>query len=298
MEPNIELAKPRDFGEIISDTFLFIRQNFKGLLKSFFIFCGFFMIASAISMSMVQLRLQQLTSSLTPGRSIGPTSFDTISEFFVNWLLLMVFGLCMLSTNLLVVICYIALYKQKGNVAPTTPELWSYFKYYFIRLFFSLLLILVMLMVGYMLCLIPGIWLFPIFGLIFPIMIIENASFGYAFSRAFKLISNNWWVTAGAVFIFWVVTYCLVLFISIPTSIMNVSSVFLHPEKTPVLSTWQIIFTTVLQQLMQVFLIIPTIGICLCYFNLTESKDGTSLLNRIGKFGEQPTQPDLPKEEY
>jgi hypothetical protein len=298
MEPNIELAKPRDFGEIISDTFLFIRQNFKGLLKSFFIFCGFFMVASAVSMSIIQVRMQQLTASFTVGSPMIPTTFDSQSNFFINWALLMVFGLCMFSTNLLVVLCYVALYKQKGNVAPTTQELWVYFKYYFFRMLFAVFLIAIMLTVGYMICLLPGIWLFPILGLIFPIMIIENASFDYAFSRAFKLISNNWWITAGAVFIVWLIAYCMMFFISLPLSLVNVSSMLLRPQTVPHLSLAQIIFSTVLQQLMQVLLVIPTIGICLCYFNLTESKDGTSLLNRIDKFGEHSTQPDLPSEEY
>ena len=46
MDSKIELAKPRDFGETITDTFGFIRQNFKPLLKYFFIFCGFFVVAT------------------------------------------------------------------------------------------------------------------------------------------------------------------------------------------------------------------------------------------------------------
>ncbi|OOQ58472.1 hypothetical protein [Mucilaginibacter pedocola] len=298
MENNIELAKPRDFGEIIGDTFVFIRQNFKELMKNFFIFCSFFMIASAINMSMMQIRIQQFTRGLQTGEPASPTTFESISDFFINWVFVMVFGLCMFATNMLVIVCYIALYKQKGNVAPTTQELWAYFKYYFFRMLLSVFLIVIMLTVAYMVCLIPGVWLFPIFGLIFPIIVIENGSFGYAFSRAFKLISNNWWVTAGAVLIVWIIAYCMVMVLSIPASAMNMASVFLHPGKMPVLSNVQIIVTTVLQQLMQVFFIIPTIGICLCYFNLTETKEGTSLLERIDKFGQQPNTPNLPTEEY
>jgi hypothetical protein len=64
-------------------------------------------------------------------------------------------------------------------------------------------------------------------------MIIENASFGYAFSRAFKLISNNWWITAGAVFIVWLIAYCMMFFISLPLSLVNVSSMLLRPQTMP-----------------------------------------------------------------
>ena len=294
MEPNIELAKPRDFGEIISDTFLFIRQNFKGLLKSFFIFCGFFMIAGALAMGVMQYK----TNSIPRQAAGNSLEYGAMSEFLVSIIAVVVFAMLAFTANLVTFICYVTLYKNKGNVEPTTEEIWAYFKYYFLRVFVAIIVIWLLLSVGYMVCLLPGIWLFPILGLIFPIMIIENASFGYAFSRAFKLISNNWWITAGAVFIVWLIAYCMMFFISLPLSLVNVSSMLLRPQTMPHVSLAQIIISTVLQQLMQVLLVIPTIGICLCYFNLTESKDGTSLLNRIDKFGGQNTQPDLPSEEY
>ncbi|MEO7215837.1 hypothetical protein [Mucilaginibacter sp.] len=295
MEPNIELAKPRDFGEIISDTFMFIRQNFKGLLKSFFIFCGFFLVAGALAMCIMQYKTNYATTRQVAGVA---AEFGNLSELAVSIIGVMVFALLSFTANLTTIICYVTLYKNKANTEPTTEEMWAYFKYYFLRVLGASIVIWLLLSVGYMVCLIPGIWLFPILGLIFPIMIIENASFGYAFSRAFKLISNNWWITAGAVFIVWLIAYCMMFFISLPLSLVNVSSMLLRPQVMPTVSMGQIVLGSVLQQLMQVILVIPTVGICLCYFNLTESKDGTSLLNRIDKFGEQNTQPDLPSEEY
>ena len=42
MPSKIELLKVRDFGEIITDSFGFVRQNFKQLVKCFFVFSGFF----------------------------------------------------------------------------------------------------------------------------------------------------------------------------------------------------------------------------------------------------------------
>jgi hypothetical protein len=56
MQPKIELAKTRDFGEIINDTFLFMRQNFKPLLKYFFTFCGIFLAAGTVCSTLYQLK--------------------------------------------------------------------------------------------------------------------------------------------------------------------------------------------------------------------------------------------------
>jgi hypothetical protein len=86
--------------------------------------------------------------------------------------------------------------------------------------------------------------------------------------------------------------------ITIPASAVNVASVWLRPQRIPQLSTGKILFSVILGAIAQVLLIIPTIGISLCYFNLAEHKEGTSLLDRINKFGTPGQQTDLPTEEY
>ena len=44
----MELRKLRDFGENINDTFQFIRQEFKPLLKSFFAIAGVLILVTGI----------------------------------------------------------------------------------------------------------------------------------------------------------------------------------------------------------------------------------------------------------
>ncbi|MBD1387021.1 hypothetical protein IDJ75_17170 [Mucilaginibacter rigui] len=297
MEPKIELAKLRDFGEIISDTFQFIRQNFKELLKSFFIFCGFFLIALSAISFLQQYKIMHVFNEASAG---GPQTFSSsMSDFWVSYVATMVFSLLTMSAISVTVLSYMALYKQKGNVAPTTDEVWGYFKYYFLRILGGSIIIGLLVGGGFVLCLIPGIYLFPIMGLIFPIMVMENATFGYAFNRSFQLIKENWWATAGAVLVIWIIVYVMIIVITIPASAVNMASVWLRPQKIPQLSTGTILFSVILQTFAQVLLIIPTVGISLCYFNLAEHKEGTSLLDRINKFGSTPgEQTNLPTEEY
>lgn len=296
MEPKIELAKLRDFGEIISDTFQFIRQNFKELLKNFFIFCGFFLIALSAVSFLQQYKIMHVFNEASAG---GPQTFgSTMSDFWVSYVATMIFSVLTMCAISVTVLSYMALYKQKGNVAPTTDEVWGYFKYYFLRILGGTLVIGLLIGAGFALCLIPGIYLFPILGLIFPIMVMENTRFGYAFNRSFQLIKENWWVTAGAVLVIWIIVYIMIIVITIPASAVNMASIWLRPQKIPQLSTETILFSVILQTFAQVLLIIPTIGISLCYFNLAEHKEGTSLLDRINKFGTPGEQTNLPTEEY
>ncbi|AMR30611.1 hypothetical protein A0256_03820 [Mucilaginibacter sp. PAMC 26640] len=295
-EPNIELAKPRDFGEIVADTFGFIRQNFKSLVKNFFVFCGFFMIAGILATTLSQYKIMSLQNEIMRQ---GPTTFSGLSNMWLSLVGLFIFGVLGYCANITIVTCFVSLYKHKGSIAPSTEEVWAYFKYYFLRTILAAFVTWVLLGIGFILCLAPGIWLFPIFGLIFPIMIIENGSFSFAFSRAFSLISNNWWVTAGSVFVLWLIAYIMMAVVSIPAQAVNVLQAILKPgQAMPQLSLVTIILSAVLQQFLQILLMIPTIGFCLCYFNLAETKEGTSLLDRINKFGEHNTQPDQPTEEY
>ncbi|MBB6113069.1 hypothetical protein [Mucilaginibacter lappiensis] len=300
MQSKVELAKVRDFGEIISDTFLFVRQNIKPLLKYFFTFCGIFVAAGIISASMFQLKWTGTINGIKSGafntNEYKPSPF---SFFGPEYFLLLFFGMLSFIALIVTFLSYIALYKEKDKQVPTTEEMWGYIKYYFLRVFGSSILLHLLLTVATLLCLVPGIYLSPIFALIFPIMVLENASFSYAFNRSFFLIKDNWWVTFGSLVVIWIIFYVAIMVVSIPTSIINMVSLIAVPQKGGgAFSIPAAVIGAALQQLCQVFAILPITALALCYYNLTESKDGTSLMEKINKLGTITPNTDLPAEEY
>ncbi|MGF7041474.1 hypothetical protein [Mucilaginibacter lappiensis] len=300
MQPKVELARIRDFGEIINDTFLFVKQNFKPLLKYFFIFCGFFVIGGVISASLLQLKMTNAMTNLSSGTYNSMEYKPSVWSFFgIEYFFTIIFALFSFVTIQVTVLSYIALYKEKEKQVPTTEEMWGYIKYYYLRVLGSTILLNFLLGFAFLFCLVPGFYLAPIFALVFPIMVMENSSFGYAFSRCFFLIKENWWVTFGTLIVIWIIFYVCMMVITIPASMINVVSLLLHPQKGfSSLSVPAAIITAVLQHLCQIFTILPITTLCLCYFNLTESKDGTSLLDRIDKLGTTNPDSDLPVEEY
>ncbi|MVN21203.1 glycerophosphoryl diester phosphodiesterase membrane domain-containing protein [Mucilaginibacter arboris] len=292
MQPKIELVKTRDFGEIINDTFTFISQNWKPLLKSYAIICGFFIVANLVVALLQQNKvISAMQTPITPH-----TYFTRFSGMFgITYLLSMIFGLLSYTSITLVPLCFIALYKEKGNVAPETEEVWGYFKYYFFKVMGSYLLIGICLVIGFALCLVPGFYLAPIFMLILPVMVMENTGFGYSWSRSFQLIKENWWQTFGAIVVIWIITYAALMIFIIPVTLFSVGTMFIaksHPSSSGLM------LTTIVSALCQVFLILPVITAALCYFNLNEKKEGTGLMDRINKFGSNDPDAGLPKEEY
>ncbi|MDO7743299.1 MAG: hypothetical protein MUP99_05975, partial [Pedobacter sp.] len=126
-------------------------------------------------------------------------------------------------------------------------------------------------------------------------MMIENGSFGYSFGRSFRLLKDQWWITAGTIIIIWVITYATTSFASLPGIILTVVSSLTSKSKE--ISTVVIIISTTIQYLCQVLLIIPVIGVSLCYFNLAERLDSTGLMSRIDQLGEKQ-EFQIDKEEY
>jgi hypothetical protein len=283
MLEKVEFKKLREFGEIINDTFLFIKQNFKPLLKVYIYLCGFFLLAGAIASVMQQLGMKKMMFGSNPG---SPFSSYQISELFtVNYFLVILFSMASYTAINVSILGFIAAYMEKGKVAPTPEEVWVYFKYYFFRVFWSSLLMSLFLIFCFALCLIPGIYVFPAISLFSSIMVLENKKLGYSFDRSFKLLKEQWWVTAGAVLVIWVITYACMSLASLPAVALTMVGVFTQGSKG--LTDTVVIIATVIQQLCYVFMIIPVIGCTLCYFNLAERQESAGLMDRISEMGQK-----------
>jgi hypothetical protein len=296
MEPSIELSKTRDFGEIISDSFLFIRQNFKPLLSCFFVFCGFFLVAGTVASIMQQIKMIDVMNN--PDGGIPQSSSGVWAAYGLETLFTAVFALLGYIAITVTVTSFMALYKEKGNIAPTNEELWGYFKYYFLKILGGSILNYILLIIGFIFCIVPGIYLYPILGLVFPIIIVENSSYSYAFNQSFRLIKENWWTVFGALFITGLIVGICASVVTIPFQVVNVWSVFLHQIKNLHLSVFSIVIGTILTQLAQVLYILPAVTLCICYFSLTEAKDATGLLGRIHQLGTDQADINAPAEEY
>jgi len=286
----IELRRIRDFGEIINDTFTFLKQNFKPLFSSLLVICGFFVLVGTVATAFSQLSVYD---SLDPGAKGDYNSTLKVGiSAAANGFVMMLAQFFIYLTTL----CFVAVYLEKKGDKPTAQDVWGYFKYYFFRSLGSGLLLFILLIFGFLFCIIPGIYLTPIFYLILPTMIMENASFGYSFNKGFRLIKDHWWMVFGIIFV------CS-LIVSVSNSIASIPLMLVASLRILVsfkyLSIAAVIFFSMLQNILLLTYAIPTIAIALCYFSLQERKDGTEILERIEAFGTHADKADdLPAEQY
>jgi len=298
MKERIELRKVRDFGELISDTLVFIKENFKPLFKAIAVICGFFIvlnITSNVLMDSSTLAMVNSAKNFGTAPTSAPQFFDRYtSDYFIRAMFLLVSLLFSYISVYLTTYCYIVLYREKGNQPPSVEEVWGYFKFYFLRIFGSSILIAIILCLSLLLCL-SGIYLIPAFSILLPIMVIENSSFSYAFNRSFKLVNNYWWQTFGVAFVIGLIVWFANLFLAIPGQILLTAQMMIAVQKS---SMFVAIISGLLKSLIIFFYTLPATAYCLCYYSLVEAKEGTGLLDRIDMLGKDDLDNNIAAEEY
>jgi hypothetical protein len=295
MAQQVEFKKVRDFGEVIGDTFLFIKQNFKPLLKTFIYFCGFFMLAGLLTAIMVQSNVFREAGAMKIA-PIYTNSYSRISDFVGQYLLLIIFIMLFCNAIYVSMLSYVTLYIEKGNIAPSTQEVWGYYKYYFFRVLGSSIVAGLFMVICFICCIIPGIYVFPAMSIFYPIIILENASLGHSFDRSFKLVKNEWWITAAILLVVWIITYFMSMVIQMPAAIIMMFTAISHTEQP--ISNAYIILSSCGQYLSYIFFIIPIIASALIYFNLVERKESVGLMSRIERLGADSTDKHHTEEEY
>ena len=93
MKPMIEFKKQRELGDIISDTFKFLRQEFKPFTKAVFTIAGPFMVLYLLAMVFYMYMIGDLFTfgNAANFQSLG-LFFVTIGVFFICLILVYVFA--------------------------------------------------------------------------------------------------------------------------------------------------------------------------------------------------------------
>lgn len=297
MEPKVEFSRTRDFGEIVNDSINFVKQNFKALFTPLLYISLIFILASMATGILIQVKTIGLLGAERAGTLgvFGGSAF--LAGFGINYALYLLFYFISYTVVQLVTLCFIDLYKKNGNVAPSKEEVWSACKAHFWRFTLASLLLSIIVVIATMLCILPGIYLFPIASLVYVIIIIDDAPFDQAFTRAFTLIKDHWWKTFGALFIVWLIAYFSVGLVALPGTLMTMSGFLLGESSS--LSLTGAILNVVIQSFGMLVYSLPTITTALCYFSLSEEKEGTGLMGRIENLGTNTDAGrDLPDEEY
>jgi hypothetical protein len=282
-QQNFEFRKPREFSDLISDTFVFCRQQWKPLIKSVAVICGFFILLTVVFSFAHQ---NKLFSTIRNGSQ---------PSFGIELVLSSLSGIIAYFSISLVTYSFIALYREKGNQTPSVEEVWGYFKYYFFRFLTANFLLVCLAGLGFVFCIAPGVYLYPIISIIAAVMVFENGDLSYSFSRGFRLIKGEWWASFGAMMIIMMILYAIFIAIAIPSFLLTSAATFIANAEVP---TGLLLILSVFQSLAYVSIVLLYVITAICYFSLVEKKDGDSLLDRVNNIGNNDLTDNLPEEQY
>ena len=204
----INFYEKRDFGEKINATFAFLRQNFAPLAKSILFIAGPAILLISVVAGIYQATIMDMGAGGDPFDYLAILSQSSLTSF------LSIFVSALLVT---VVYAYLVLYverKDYDNI--TVAEVWERVKQHYLVVVVSTFVYSVLVVLGFMLLIIPGFIAIAALSFLFIIQMKEGLSLGAAFSRCFKLVSDNYLSTLGLIVVMTILITIISMVVMMP----------------------------------------------------------------------------------
>lgn len=271
----IELRKVRDFSEVISTGFQFIRQNWKALYRPLlFYYLPPYLVASFFFGRFF--------------RTLGPLSAPGDTAALATGTISMGFGylLIVLASTLMYAIVYefMAHYLRSHGSLPAAGELGRMALRRLLLYLAVIIIVGLITTVGLVLFILPGIWLAVLFSLALPVLAFSQGDIGQSISRPFKLVRGHWWVTFALILVLAMligfISYIIYLPLMLLTGFGALSGAagMEDPERLGWLMTWFMLGAAVVNMILQPFLLVP-LGVHT--LSLMEEKEGHGLMERV-----------------
>jgi len=294
MNNRIEFKKERDLGAIITDTFSFIRENWRDYFLTVFKIIGPVLLVGAALLVFAMASYSGAIKGMIGMDQSAPDTSAILSSVYgmFSWIFLMfvVFGI-VYTLLAEVSLFYIKSYIENNGVANfqevkdnTYANIWK-----FVGLG---VLSILMMIVAYVLCVLPIVYIIIVLSLAMPIMVFESKSIRDTISHCFTLIKNEWWNTFGVVLVIGILVSMLGFIFSIPSLIYQLISMgvsFTNEDPTAILGILEDPIYLMLNLIAYfgkfLFYSVTLVSSAFIYFDLNEQKNFTGTFEKIESLG-------------
>ncbi|MCY2688112.1 hypothetical protein [Salinimicrobium sp. TH3] len=286
MSQPIEFRKQRELGDIITDTFKFLRQNLKPLFMDIFKITGpvFVILILAIGY------YSYLGMDLLSNPFLVETSEINVETFFISVFILFVSLLAFYVLLYNTVLHYIKSYiENSGEVDHSQVS--RGVKQDFGSMLGLVILIGIITVFGLMLCFFPGVYVWVPLSLAPAMLIFARTSVMDSISYSFSLIKDNWWTTFFTLFVITLLIYIIGLIFQFPLMIYMFIKALVMSQEGSIANPadvvdWVYVFFNVLSSLFQYLLsVIGVVASAFIYYHLDEKKNATGTYERISNLG-------------
>ncbi|WP_019038576.1 hypothetical protein [Psychroflexus tropicus] len=292
MENNyINFKKERDLGAIISDTFKFVREEYKTIFRLYLKHVGWLLLLIVAASTYYQYESLSITGNLAD----PPTDNILIDMFASAGIAIVILTIISIAYSALSVVTINSIIKSyiqnQGEIKD--DEVKTFIGRYFGNTLLSVFAVGLLVGIGILLCLLPGIYLVVPLSLIFSVIVFQEKSFSDAFSECFQLIKQNWWITFATLLVVTILMSIIGTIFQIPVIIMSVleTVVSLRENEDAIgtsnlASNWLYLVFYVIGAIAQYILsLITFISIAFIFFNLNEIHHKTGTLEDIERIG-------------
>lgn len=290
MQDIIQFKKQRELGTILGDTFKFIRLQWKPLFGLIFRIAGPALILLVLA---YVFYMQTVFGSL--GILEGNPNFFGSSEFgftiILSFLLIILAGIAYYGLMYGTVMYSIQSYMH-NNGEIDKKEVITGVKRDFWKLMGISVLTGLMIVVGMLVCIAPGIYLAVVLATTYGVLVFEKRSVTDSISYSFELIKGEWWITFATLLVILILYYVIIMIAQIPQYIYFFIKMFTVAEtmSSDPSSMFDGIYIALngFALLMQyIFYVIIVIATGFIYFNLNEKKNFTGTIETIESLGER-----------
>ncbi|WP_297092154.1 hypothetical protein [uncultured Draconibacterium sp.] len=271
----IRFRQKRELGDIISDSFDFLKQEAKPLLRMIVLYVLPFVVLYAGAQVYFQRNVLSNLNLNDPEALMA-----NIGPFYLNLFIFMFFGLFVQSLLIGTFYTYLEAYiKQgKGNFQLTDISQ-KFFTNSLLALGANFVFALIVF-AGAMLCLLPGLYFANTLSLVVFIFIFEKKGLSNALSRSWQLVNSSWWNTLLLNLIAVIILFTVSLVLSTPSMVMGISSSIFSTEiSNPIdYPSWFWVINALSTTITTTLLVIPFTFQAFQYFNLAERTDSTTTL--------------------
>jgi len=284
----IEFKKQRELGEILSDSFGFIRNEFKPFFGTILKIVGPYILVMLISMGFYMYTIGDVFNLTT----LGGNQFSGFSPIVM---VLSVLALILSSIAAYVLAQGTVLYYIKSYIEHKGATNYNEIRQGVYSSFWSLIglgiIVGISVFVGAMFCLIPGIYLAVPLSISFAILVFLKKDTMDSYQYSFTLIKENWWITFATLFVIYIIVMIATYAFSLPGAIytwikMGIFSGEMDAESMNLFNDPIYLFLNILSTLVQFLMnIIMLVATSLIFFNLNEKKNFTGTFERIERLG-------------
>lgn len=286
----IEFRKNSDFSSILTDTFGFIRNEFKSFMQAIFNIAG-----PAILVFMLSLAVYNyVAGDIFDLNAYGDTTFDG-GNVLITLFALLLYLISAISAYILTgstVLFYIKSYVENKGATNVTEikrnvyrTFWSFFGLSFLKG--------LTILIATMLCVLPVLYAMVPMAIVFSIYVFESRrSTTDAYGHSFSLVNADFWTAFGSFIVLGIIYYILSFVLALPSAIYTmVGTGIFSGEVDPsnINDFYQdpiLIFLNVLNTFFQFILnIILIVGGAAIYFHLHEKTNFTGTYERISEIG-------------